>query len=434
MSKTLWPAVAAAAIAALLLANPQLWAQPPADPPRVARLVRDLGADSFAVRTQASEELAKLGTAARREIELATRSDDPEVRLRAKDLLRAIKIYDLWSAGRFTCPDKPLPATQLLRMVAEQTGNHVLVGDQFGTFQDSPVQFDFAAADYWPTIDEVCRQTGNHCRAHYDSRMPGVVVVAGAPGRQPLAYAGPVRGRITSARRAFNEELSYEDARSEKTHTFQLNLEMTWEDRFKLVAYRSQLEVLEACTDAGQVLTAAQPASGGWNVAGSGTRQLTMNLRLNPPPASARELDTLRLAWELMAVGDFVPLEVTDLSSHAPHFQDDVELIVDSFQPTTGSRYELAVSIRRDLNLPEPQEVLFQEHELDLLDATGQPLRKLGQTGTLADHGALLKATFVAEGENVTPKKLRFTYPRLRSQRELEVIFRHVPLPTGRPE
>ena len=243
-----------------------------------------------------------------------------------------------------------------------------------------------------------------------------------------------MRGRITSARRAFNEELSYEDARSEKTHTFQLNLEMTWEDRFKLVAYRSQLEVVEALTDAGQVLAAAQPASGGWNVAGSGTRQLTMNLRLNPPPATARELDTLRLTWGLIAVGDMVPLVVDDLSSHEPHFQDDLELVVDNFQPTTGSRYELAVSIRRDLNLPEPQEILFQEHELELLDTMGQPLRKLGQTGTLAEHGATFKANFVGEGENVTPKKLRFTYPRLRSQRDVEIVFRHVPLPMGRPE
>ena len=182
MSRTLLPAIVAAAIAAPLLADSALFAQPPADTPRVARLVRDLGADSFAVRTQASEELAKLGATARREIELAIRSDDPEVRLRAKDLLRTIKVHELWGAGRFTCPNKPTPAAQLLRSLAEQTGNHVLVGDQFGTFQDSPVQFEFAAADYWPTIDELCRQTGNHCRPHYDSRMPGVVVVAGSCG------------------------------------------------------------------------------------------------------------------------------------------------------------------------------------------------------------------------------------------------------------
>jgi hypothetical protein len=434
MSRTLWAALVGAANLATVLFAPDLSAQPPADEPRVARLVRELGADSFAVRSQASEELAKLGVTARGEIELATRSDDPEVRLRAKDLMRAIKVHELWAAGRFTCPAMPVSAVEILCLLAAQTGNHVLVGDQFGTFHDSQVQFDFAESDYWPLLDELCLRSGNHCRPHYDSRMPGVVVVAGPPGQQPVAYAGPVRGRITSARRAFNEELSYEDARSEKTHTFQLNLEMTWEDRFKLVAYRSQLDVLDARTDSALELSAAQPAGGGWNVAGSGTRQLTINLRLSPPPASARQLDTLRLSWGLIAVGDMVNLEVHDLASHQPHFQDDVELVVDSFQPTTGGRYELAVTVRRDLNLPEPQEILFQEHELDLVDATGQTLRKLGQTNTLADHGATFKATFIADNENALPKKLRFMYPRLRSQRDLEIAFRNVPLPVGRPE
>ena len=190
----------------------------------------------------------------------------------------------------------------------------------------------------------------------------------------------------------------------------------------------------EATTDAGVRITAAQPTSSGWNVAGSGMRQLTMNLRLNPPPASAQELDSLKLTWGLIAVGDMVNLDVVNLTSREPHFQDDVELVIDSFQPATGGRYDLVVTIRRDLNLPEPQEILFQEHELDLLDEAGQPLRKLGQTPTLADHGAMLKASFVAEREEQTPHKLRFNYPRLRSQRELEIVFRHVRLPTGRPE
>ncbi len=434
MSRMLWSACGAAILATSAFAPP-LHGQAAADEPRVARLVRELGADSFAVRTQATDELAKLGVTARREIVAATHSDDPEVRLRAKDLLKAINVADLWSATHYTCPEKPLPASQVLKHLAEQTGNHVLVGDQFGTFTEGEVRFDFAAADYWQVIDEICQQTGNHCRSHYDTRKPGVVVVAGAPGRQPVAYAGPVRCRITSARRAFTEELSYEDGRSEKTHAFQLNLEMTWEDRFKLVAYRSQPDVADACTEMGVHLPRTQSSSGGWNVAGGGTRQQTMSLKISPPAATAKELDTLRLTWGLIAVGDMVSMEVGDLTSSAPRYQDDVELIIDSFQSAPGNRFDLVVSIRRDLNQPEPQEILFQEHDLDLLDAAGTPLRKVGQTGTLAEHGATLKASFVAEGESAaTPAQLRFTYPRLRSQRDLEIVFRHVPLPTGRPE
>ncbi len=209
-----------------------------ADEIRVARLIRDLGADSFAVRSQADAELARLGPEARKQIEEATRSDDAEVRLRAKDLLAQIKVFELWSPGKVHCPRETQAASKLLAALSEQTGNHVLVGDQFGAFHDQEIKLARGAGDYWPLLDELCQASENHFRPHYDSRSPGVVVVAGAPGKHPLAYAGPVRGRITSARRVFIEELNYEDVNSEKTHTFQLNLDMMWEDRFRLVAYR----------------------------------------------------------------------------------------------------------------------------------------------------------------------------------------------------
>ncbi|HEY2840826.1 MAG TPA: hypothetical protein VGJ26_16835 [Pirellulales bacterium] len=402
---------------------------------RVARLVTELGADSFAVRKRATDELAKIGPEARQAIEEATRSEDPEVRLRAKDLLREIKIRDLWSASRFIAPPgEARPAADILKLLGEQTGNHVMFDAPYGALTNAPVKLDVTPAEYWPALDEICRQSANHPRHHYDTRAVGMAVVSGAPGRHPLAYAGPVRGRITSARRAFIEEMSYEEARSETSHTFQLNVEMTWEDRFKLVAYRASPEVLAATTDTGVTLNAAQPAAGGWNVTGVGSRQALMNIRLQPPPARARELETLRLAWELIAVGDFTHLDVEDLASREPRFQDDVELVIESFQPTTGGRYEVVVRMRRNLTAPDPAEAILQEHDLELIDAAGTSLRKLNQSGALADHGATIKATFLAANETSPPQKLRFTYPRLRSQRNLEIIFRHVPLPTGLPE
>lgn len=403
-------------------------------PVRVARLVTELGADSFAVRVRASEELAKIGPEARQAIEVATRHEDPEVRLRAKDLLRELKLRDLWSASRFTAPTEPKPATDVLKILGEQTGNHVLFDAPYGALTNATVKVDPAITNYWPALDEICRQSANHLRHHYDSRAVGMVVVSGAPGKFPLAYAGPVRGRITSGRRAFIEELSYEETRSETTHTFQLNLEMTWEDRFKLVAYRSSPLVLEAVTDTGVTLNSAQPAAGGWNVAGVGSRQSLMNIRLRPPPPRARELETLHLAWELIAVGDFTHLEIDDLASREPKFQDDVELTIETFQPTTGGRYEVLVRVRRNLVAPDPPEAILQEHELELLDAAGATMRKLNQTGGLADHGATIKATFMGTNEATPPAKLRFVYPRLRSQRNLEIVFRHVALPTGLPQ
>src|SRR5258707_1264238 len=84
---------------------------------------------------------------------------------------------------------------------------------------------------------------------------------AGEPGKFPVTYAGAIRAQITSARRAYSEEIDFETAKSDRTHTFQLNLQMMWEDRFRLVAYRSQPELVRARTNTGHDIAATQPGA-----------------------------------------------------------------------------------------------------------------------------------------------------------------------------
>jgi hypothetical protein len=283
-------------------------------------------------------------------------------------------------------------------------------------------------------LDEICRQSGNLVRHHYDARTPGLVVVAGSPGRFPTAYAGPVRARLTSARRVFIEEHDYEDATSDVTHTFQFNVQMIWEDRFRMVACRSQPELIEAETAAGEQLSSAQPAGATWNVTSPGTRQLAMSLRVQPPSTAVDRLRVLRVSWGLIAVGDMQSLVVEDLSSAAPHLADGMELVVESVQERPGGRYELSLVVNRDLVVPTPPEILFQENEFALFDAEGRPFRQQGQTNSLTDQGARIRITFVGQSPQSVPKALQFSYPRLRDERELEITFRDVPLPTARPE
>ncbi|HEX3872307.1 MAG TPA: hypothetical protein VHV77_17800, partial [Pirellulales bacterium] len=310
-------------------------------------MVRDLGSDSFAARSHASQALADIGPQARAALETAAADNDPEVRLRANELLTRLKAQDLWSAAKVETPQGKVSAAEVLAAMADQSGNRVLLGDQYGNFHDQEIEFDRPLGTFWELMDEVCRKSGNRVRAHYDARQPGLVVVAGSPTKYPIAYCGPVRAQVTSARRVFTEELDYEDLDSEKTHTFQLTLQMTWEDRFRLVAYRSLPELLSAKTDTGLELSATQASSTGWNVAGSGTRQVSMSLRVHPPATTARELDTLKLKWGLVAVGDMGALDVTDLQSTQPHYQDDVELTVESTQFTPGGRCEMTVAVNR---------------------------------------------------------------------------------------
>jgi len=402
--------------------------------PDIPALVRELGADDYRQRNAAELRLAEIGRPAREALAVAVAGGDAETRLRARELLKRIRIDELWEATTFRYDEKSSAASAAVRALSKQTGNRVLLGDQYGSFDDKPLDFAYSGAEFWPVLDDLCLRTGNKLRPHYDTREPGLVITAGRPGAYPVAYAGPIRAQITSARRAFSEEIDYETVRSDKSHTFQINLQMMWEDRFKLIAYRAQPELVLARTNHGTDVASTQPQAAGWNVAGNGTRQLTMNLRLHPPATAATKLETLSIKWGLIAAGDITALRVDDLESRSPFYQDDVELRIESLEIDPSRRVELTLVVVRDLVLDDPQEAFFQECEVDLFDQADTAYRKQGQTNSHESDGARMKLTFVAENGESKPKYLKFTYPRIRAQKDVVITFKDVPLPSSRPE
>lgn len=419
--------------AAMLLSGVMSPAQESEKQLRVARLINRLGSDSYTDRVAASDELATLAPEAREQLVAATHSDDPEIRLRAKQLLRKLSEDELWLASRIDCRFRQTAASQCLAAISAQSGNRLLIGDEYGAFKDRPVDVDHTAAPFWQVIDQLCRQTGNRVRPHFDTRSPGLVVVSGAAGKHPVAYAGPVKLQINRARRLFSEEFDYEQHASEASHSFQFDLQAIWEDRFRLVAYRLQPDLAEAVTNTGTRLTGHSTTSG-WNLAGPSTRQVSMNLRLQPPSTNASFLRMLRLTWGLIAVGDMACLEVDARPSPEPYFQDAVEFVVQSVETFPGPRCEATVRMVSDSVASDPAELVFCETELELLDEHGRSYRKQGQTNTIAEQAAVMKVSFAGDEMHGPPHKLRLHYPRIRSHRELEIVFRDVPLPSARPD
>lgn len=400
---------------------------------RIASLVSKLGSENFSERQTANEELLSLGGAAREEIELATKHQDPEIRLRAKVLLRELQIEDLWSATQVTIPKEPLAASLVIRSLAEQTGNRLMVGDPYGTFHDKELVLSPRQGAFWNLLDQTCLASGNRVRPNTDLRTPGLVVVSGNLGKYPVAYSGPMRLQINSARRAFSEELKYDELNSEVSHSFQFELQMMWEDRFRLIAYKAQPELVEGVTDNGQNIAALQPSGGSWNLAGPGMRQVTAGLRLHPPSPSAKNLALLHLKWGLFAVGDMASIEIPVTGANEPKFQDDVELNLINTQHGPGARCEVTLRMTRDVAPAEPQQAWIQENIVELFDAMGRPWRKQGETDSLTEEGVQIKATFLGDGTQSEPTTIRFSYPRIRSQRDLEFTFTGVPLPVATP-
>src|SRR5262245_23861693 len=76
-------------VAVIASAPPAAGPQP--SPEEIARLVRQLGADSFEQREQAQTKLAAIGPAAKRQLEVAAKDTDREIALRAGRLLEALR-------------------------------------------------------------------------------------------------------------------------------------------------------------------------------------------------------------------------------------------------------------------------------------------------------------------------------------------------------
>ena len=402
---------------------------------RIAKLIEELGSSSYTKRQAASEELRKIGLKGRPEIETAAKSDDPDVRLRAARLLRRLNVERLWSGSPFTLVADNISASEATKQIGEQTGNQVLVGDQYGTFHDQKIQMNHRGTTFWQAVDDLCRQSGNRVRSRYGSSRPGLVFISGNSGKYPTAYAGPVRAQITAAKRVFVEEFDYEDATSETTHTFQFTVLLSWENRFRIVAHQSQVAISEAVADTPAKIFGHQASDSSWQVVEKSVQQFSTTMKLQPPPQAAKQLKRLKLSWDLIVVGEPTNLVIEDFASDTVHRQENLALHIKEMTRISKTRWEMIVALSRDMLIPEPEDILFLENEFALFDADGKPfdLRGTSRLG-ISDGVAKMKLTFVSPSGTAQPKQFIVTYPRIRDQRALPITFKNVSLPVARPE
>jgi hypothetical protein len=402
--------------------------------PRVARLIRQLGSDRYSDRAAATSELAKHGPGAREQLEAALQSSDPEVRLRAGDLLTQIRALDLWAPSVVDCRMQDAAVSRVVALLADQSGNHIRTSDLNGKFNDRPVSLNFPAGTFWEVLDEACRQSNNRIRSHYDTRETGFLLTAGPASAAPTAYAGPFRAQITRLVRSFSDRLDFGEDGPQRLHAFDIDVQMIWEDRFRLVGFRTNPVVVEATTSTGESLTPVQGVAGNWQACAASTKQLQSRIGLSPPPVAAKDLSRLVLRWSLMAIGEMRTLEVNDLAKVREANRDGVHLVIDSIERRDRDRVEVACVVSREMSLPDPAEILFQEYRLDLQDGAGRVWRSQGSSFLLTDRGVQVRTTFLRDGEQGEPTSLVLHYPGIRAQRDVELVFLGVPLPHSRPQ
>lgn len=406
---------------------------PQSQPPeRVARLIRDLGSDSYLRRQAAGEQLKALGSVSILPLEVAKDSADPEVRIRAQDLLQELKLSALWEATPVTIAAENRAAADLFREIARQSGNGLTLGGGDSGVNDVPLTANFERTPFWQVVDDLCRQSGNKLAKFTDRTETRLGISRGEQSVAPVAYSGPLRGQVLSVKRAFSEELNF-TGRPARAHTFQLMLQLEWEERFRLIGYRQAPRVVEAVTESGEVLELTARAVDDWVAASPGSRQVTFKLELSPPPIAAQRIARLRLAWEVSAAGDFAEVIVPDLGTSKIYEAQDARITLESHIIRPYQRQELQVRIDRVFPDWQPREMFYLENEVQLLDADGKQLKLEQADWSSQSTGLMVRARYLGSTAG-PPKTVRVKYPRLRDRREIEIEFADIPLPRTLPD
>lgn len=391
----------------------------------IEELILQLNSENYQEREQAEYQLSKLGQAAKPQLEIAIQSEDTETRIRATKLIKILKIQDLWKSTLITCDHENILVSDAIQLLNELSGNTISCQENYN---NKSVNLKYTQTPYWKIIDELCEQTDNQIKQNHDFRNPGVVLTQRESRLGPVVYHGPVRARIKSAKRIFIEEFDYEQDKSEITHTFQITLQLVWEDKFRIVAHKSHPDIVEAVTNDGTKLSGTG-LSDSWTLVQRGPYQATMTVNIQPPSVTATHFKSLKFRWGALAVGDMaefeIPVDITD----TPHAHEDLEIRIDEISEKLPDRQEITILLNRDIILPHPTESVFFENDFKFLDENNIPVNIVSQSNTLNDEGVKIRLVLATRAA----KKLVLRYPRIRSRKDVEIEFTDVPLPVSIP-
>jgi hypothetical protein len=199
------------------------------DAARIARLIEQLGADTFAEREAASKALDQIGAPALEAVQKATRSRDAEVRKRAAEL--AGKIGRRAASEAALSPKmvhlvfKDTPVGEAVRGLADKSGYRVVLSDPDGKLKGKAVTLDTGKVTFWAALDKLCGAAGVielDPHAAYPGRpatgglmplpLPVAPVAAPIPAA-PAALPPPPKGKEAEGKK--EEAKKEEEARKE---------------------------------------------------------------------------------------------------------------------------------------------------------------------------------------------------------------------------
>jgi RNA polymerase sigma factor (sigma-70 family) len=212
-----WTYRSMAVVAAAADDDPSKITTKDADADQIAKLIEQLGTDTFADREAASRGLERLGAAALEGLRKAAQSNDVETRRRAEVLVKKIEkdltSRELLQAKHVSLRFKDAPLPEAVAELAKQSGYEIALDDPDGKLKERTVTLDTGDVPFWRAVDLLCK-AGNLVEA--DSEEPmfavggGVLKFPGVPGAAlpampmlPGVGGAPAGGALPPAAKPF---------------------------------------------------------------------------------------------------------------------------------------------------------------------------------------------------------------------------------------
>jgi hypothetical protein len=132
------------------------------DTNRIAKLVEQLGSESFAERKKATEALDEIGGPALDALRKATQSNDLETRKRATDLVRRIEkrvaSARILQATQVHLVFKDTPLDRAVVEISKKTGYLVRLHDPDGKLKDKKITLDTGKTTFWNALNQFCEK------------------------------------------------------------------------------------------------------------------------------------------------------------------------------------------------------------------------------------------------------------------------------------
>ena len=134
-------------------------------------------------------------------------------------------------------------------------------------------------------------------------------------------------------------------------------------------------------------------------------------------------------------------IDITDMETPRVYRRDDVELVFEGVEKVSDTRYEASIVVKRAAFITELKGLAETHHEIGMIDDHKQSMsvhsRSTENSSTsrrktpFLVQGTRIVTSFVADKPERKPASIHFRYPKIRSLKAVDIVFRDVPLPSS---